>query len=277
MAGQKITIEIKGDATDAEDVRLPDLIEHLQSLKRTLAFAERDVPDDQRAPVYYRVIDLKHDSPALLTVEPVPLDVNRDPTNLIVAKFRNRLREIESGSVPADVSLDELQAFRALAPRPDRHVREVNITVAAPSILKERVSEFRITEAFDKKIADILGPDEVAWGSLTGRLEVVNLHRTNAFNLYPRVGATKVTCIFNPDIREDVKHAIDHYVEVFGLLRYKQRYNYPHAMTSVHHVEVLDKNLDTAPLLSELRGIAPDATLGMDARDFLDSFDEEEW
>jgi hypothetical protein len=278
MAGQRITIQITGASSDGQDVRLPELIEQLQTLKKTLAFAEKDVPEDQRAPVYYKVIDLKHDSPALLTVEPVPFDVEHDPTNIIVARFQNRFSQIERDEVPDGVGLDELEAYQAFAPKPDRKITEVRITVEAPTAIREqnRFSEYRITSDFERKVAAIIGPDEIAWGSLTGRLEAVNVHnKANTFNLYPIVGARKVSCTFESAVRDDVKAALDHYVEVFGRLRYKNRYRFPHAISGVHHIDVLDANLETAPHLSDLRGFAPDATGGMDVREYVDGLDED--
>lgn len=275
MAGQRITIQITGASADGSDVRLPELIDQLQTLKKTLAFAEKDLPEDQRAGVYYKVIDLQHASPALLTIEPMPVNVDRDPTNAIVMRFRNRLRQIESGEVPDDVGLDELEAYQNLAPKPDRHIREVNITIEAPTAMKERISEFRITEDFDRKVAAIIGPDEIAWGSMAGRLEAINVHKRPVFTLYPIIGAKKVSCTFEAGLREDVKKALDHYVEVYGRLRYKHRYKFPHAISSVHHIDIMDANLDTAPHLSDLRGMAPGATNDLDTRDYVDGLDED--
>lgn len=273
MSG-RITIKIAGDRADKDRPRLQDLIEQLEALRKTLAFAERSVAADQRGPIYYRVVALSQKSPATLSVEPVALNVERDPTNIIIHRFSKRLSQIKTGRVPSDVSVEELEAYQELAPNPERHVREVKITVKAPAILKD-VASYTMTEDYNQRIANIIGPDEITWGTVTGRLEIVNLHKANHFFLYPEIGPERVTCEFDRTIREDVRQALDHYVHVYGKLHYKRRAQFTHRMTGVYNIEILDSDDEALPKLSALRGIAPDATDGIDTRDFVDSLDEE--
>lgn len=273
MAGQKITIRIEGDFEDRGDVRLAALIEQLESFKRALAYAEKYAAvEGKKPPVYYRLIDLHH-SLAALTFEPVSEDVDYDRTGAIVYEFRQRLSQIQRGTVPDEVPIEELEAYEKLAPEPDRHVRRVEVEFNAPTVLRS-VETIQMTIEFRRQIADIIGPEETAWGTMTGRLEALNLHQRNLFHLYPPIGPTRVTCIFDREVREDVKRAVDHYVQAAGLIHYRQRAQFPDRMSRVYSVEILDDD-PSRPKLSELRGIVPDLTGGIDTRDFVDALDEE--
>ncbi|HEV7240642.1 MAG TPA: hypothetical protein VGQ36_15495 [Thermoanaerobaculia bacterium] len=273
MAGKKITIAIEGDVTDRGDVRLGALIEQLESFKRALTYAEGHAGvGGKKPPVQYRLVDLHH-SEAALTFEAFSEDVTDDRTNAVIYEFRTRLKQIESGGVPDDVSIEELEAYQELAPKPERRIRRVDVTFDAPTALA-KVEKFQMTLEFAQQIAKLIGPEEIAWGTMAGRLEALNLHEKNLFHLYPPVGPSRVTCTFIRDIREDVKRAVDHYVEVAGKLHYKRRAKFAQRMSEVHSVEMLDTD-SGRPQLSELRGIAPDVTGGVDTREFVDTLDEE--
>lgn len=273
MAGQRIIIALEGASDDRGDVRLDALTEQLDNLRRALTYAEDHAAiGGRRKPVYYRVVDLHH-SAATLVIEPVTEDVENDRTNAIVYEFRTRLRQIQESRVPEDVSIEELEAYRALAPRPEQRIKQLTIAFDAPTILKNR-EEYKVTAEFEQRLSEIIGPEEVAWGTLTGYLDAVNLHERNVFYLWPRVGPRRVYCTFDRALRDDVKAAITHFVEVAGLIHYRRRSNLATSMSSVHSIEVLDSG-DPGTRLSELRGIAPDVTGGKDTREFVDSYDED--
>jgi len=273
MAGKRITIALEGDLDDRGDVRLPALIEQLQSFKRALSYAESHAAAGGKKPsVEYRLVDLHH-SEAAFTFEAFPEDALDDRTGAVIYEFRTRLKQIQSGQVPDDVSIEELEAYQELAPTPERRIRRVDVTFDAPAALA-KVETIQMTLEFRQQVAELIGPEEFAWGTMTGRLEALNLHEKNLFYLYPPVGPSRVTCMFKREIREDVKLAVDHYVEVAGKLHYKRRSKFAQRMSDVYSVEVLDTDNDR-PRLSELRGIAPDVTGGIDTREFVDTLDEE--
>jgi hypothetical protein len=268
-----ITIQISGDRADKDRPRLNSLIEQLDALKKALAFAEREVADDQRGAIYYRVVKLQQRSPATLTVEPVAVNAQRDPTNIVVHRFSRRLNQIRTGKVPRDVSVEELQAYQELAPSKERHIREVTIRVDAPAVLKKPATLI-MTDRFAQRIADLIGEDELTWGSVTGRLEGVNIHETNRIFIYPEIGPERVTCFFDRTMRDQVARALGHYVQLNGKLHYKKRAQFTYLMTDAFSIDILDDD-QTPPTLTEMRGVAPDIMGGMDTRDFVDALDEE--
>jgi hypothetical protein len=269
MAG-KIIITLEGDTADRGHVRLTALADQLDSLRKALTYAEEHAAvGGIRTTIYYRIVKL-HSSHATLEIEAVAEDPFADRTGAVILEFSTRLRQIQAGKVPDDVSVAELAAYGAFAPSPERHISTQKISFDAPTA--KSTEPLVLTNDFEQQVTNLIGPEESAWGTMTGFLETLNLHEHNAFHLYPRVGPKRVYCTFNREIRDDVKAAIDHYVEVSGLIRYRRRNNTAVSISNVHCVEVLD---DGGTRLSDLRGIAPNATAGMDTRDFVDTLDEE--
>lgn len=266
----RIIVELEGLATDHGDVRLGALIDKLDSIKRALSYAEKHAAvHGQRMAVYYRLVDLHHSLPTM-AFEPVwfgPPD--QDRTNALIYEFRERLRQIDIARVPEEVPADELEAYRQIAPDPEK-LRRVNFTFDAPTILKE-VERYEVTEDFSNVVEGLLGPEEVAWGTMTGMLEALNLHERNIFYLYPAIGPRSVKCTFDRELRPVVRDAVEHYVEVAGKIHYRKRYQFPQTITGVYRITTLDTD-PHRPKLSDLRGIAPSA-LEFDDAEGVD----EEW
>jgi hypothetical protein len=268
MAG-KIIIEIEGESGD---VSLGALVEQLESLRKALTYAEQHAAiGGKRRAVEYRVVDLHHSNPTF-EIEPVAEDPLSDRTSAIIYEFNARLRQIDSKTVPEDVSVEELVAYGNVGPKHERRIRRVSVRFDAPTILRP-AEPLRITQGFEENVADLIGPEEQAWGTMTGFLEALNLHERNVFHLFPRIGPVRVYCTFDRSIRDDVKSAIDHYVQVSGRIHYRRRDYAAQRMSNVYSIEIIDR--EPTPKLSALRGIAPDATGSMDTREFVDSYDED--
>ena len=96
----------------------------------------------------------------------------------------------------------------------------------------------------------------------------MKLHNVTTFEVFPTVGPKRVVCHFQPAKKEKVKQALERYVCVYGRLRYKHWDKFPHAIdASDLDIYPLD---DELPKLSELRGMAPDLTGGLEAHEFLE-------
>jgi hypothetical protein len=272
MAG-KIIIELEGDHADHGDIRLGALAEQLESLRKALTYAEQHAAiGGKRTAIYYRVVDLHHSKPTL-EIEAVAEDPLDDRTSAVIYEFSTRLRQIHTGTVPDNVPVEELEAYGEIAPKPERHMRGIVIGFDAPTAIAP-YEPLRVTREFEEKVAALIGPEEVAWGTMTGFLDALNLHERNVFYLWPRVGPKRLHCTFNRIIRDDVKAAIEHYVQASGRIHYRRRDDAARSMSSVYNVEVLDAAPEGSRL-SDLRGIAPEITGGMDTRDFVDSYDED--
>lgn len=249
MAGQRITVQLLGSPHDDGHMRLSELIKQLEFLRSALKQTERIVTGKDEKFLYYKVVDLSHNSPATVVLEAAPIKPETPPkiaTRTVSSFFRN-LKQISSkGKVPERVDLPALEAYRDLGSLLDKNVSQVKIINSDFAV--------EITEQFKEKVIDIIGPDEIIEGSMSGMLEWLNIHNTNMFHIYPEVGPKKVNCHFPSTLKQTVISAIDRHVRVFGELRYKKRDKFAYAI-NVREIEVLPPD-DELPSLSSLRGIA---------------------
>lgn len=126
-----------------------------------------------------------------------------------------------------------------------------------------------------RREADDVGPDQLEVGSITGMLEAINLHNTLRCNIYPIIGPKRVSCAFDDELKARVIEGLGRYVRVVGTMSYKQWSNYPHSINATE-IEVLPHDADL-PTLSDLRGLAPDATGEMSSEEFLDALRDGDW
>ena len=261
MAGQNITIQLEGSKDDNGHVRLSELIQQLEFVRSALRQTERLVTGKDEKLLYYKVVDLSHNSPVTVVLEATPIKKEIKPqiaTRTVSTFFRNLQWIQEKSQVPSRVDLQALESYRALGSMLDKNVSDIKI------INSNRV--FDINENFTEKVIDIIGPDEIIEGSMSGMLEWINLHNTHTFHIYPEVGPKKLNCNFHKELRPTVISAIDKHVRVYGELRYKKRDKYPYAI-NVKEIETLpDEN--ELPTLASLRGIAVNQT-GMDANGLI--------
>lgn len=262
MAGQQIIIQLEGSLDDSGHLRLGELIQQLEFVRSALKQTERIVAGKDGL-LYYRVTDLSHNSPVSITIEPATKKPEIDPQIMrgTVERFFGNLNDITSrGNLPDDVDLPALEAYRDLGALLKKNVSKVNIANGSSSI--------EINQQFREKVTEIIGPDELIEGSLSGMLEWLNIHNTNAFHIYPETGPKKVNCTFSKERKPEVIAAIDKHVRVYGMLRYKKRDKFAYA-ADIDEIEILPPD-DELPTLASLRGIAQNTT-GMSAADFIRS------
>lgn len=263
----RITVTIQGSPQDNGRVRLSEFIKQLEAVKSSLKQTERLITESDEAGLYYQIVELTYASPARVVIEPVatgPETVGLGDRT--VKQYASNLRQVARGRRPARADLTALQSYQNLTSMLRQHVGKVTIKDGGKPIL--------IDSKFTSKIAKIIGPDELAEGSMYGTLEWLNIHRNiNRFHIYPTVGPDKIDCEFPSDIKPQVIAAIDKYVQVSGQLRYKHLEKFPYAI-NVEHIEVLPPE-NELPTLYDLRGIAPDATGDLSAADFVRTLRDE--
>lgn len=276
MPARRIHLRTLGSTEDKGHVRLTEFIRQLELVRNALKQTEREMTGDEGR-VYWRIVDLSHDSPATVVLEEVvpklSLKERRERQRLtpaerkaterppIIDEFINVMRGIRlNAAVPEGRrSLAVLESYRELSSVTDKHIASFQIEAKSKTV--------KIDDRFRKNIDAIIGPDEIMEGSLNGVVEAINLHNTLRFNLYPVVGPKKVTGAFPEHLKRKVIEAIDRYVRVEGTLRYKSWAPFPHAI-DVTDIHVLPAE-DDLPTLDSLRGIAPKATGTQSSEEFV--------
>ncbi|MFZ0803889.1 MAG: hypothetical protein WBQ09_18665 [Terriglobales bacterium] len=269
---KRITIQLVGTEIDREDVRLDDFIGQLQDVKKALRENELAITGKEESTIDYKVVDLRHDSPATVVLEPIPTAsaiIGRDHSLLIsevTSGFAAELRAIKkTGSLLRDPDLERLRAYQKLGTHEHNQISKLKIAVGRNTVT--------IDSVFQKKLDAIVGPDEFAEGSVSGMLEAVNFHNTNRFYLYPVIGPKHVFGTFREHLRPRVKEAIGNFVTVSGKLRYKTWSQFPHGIIA-EDVDIHEPDSEL-PGLAELRGAFVGSLGDLDSVQFVDSLRED--
>ena len=105
-------------------------------------------------------------------------------------------------------------------------------------------------------------------GSVSGTLESINIHAgTNKFTIYPLAGQPRVVCHFPESKMAEAIDGINRHVCVTGTLRFRPKDLTPFEI-DVQEIEVYPPD-DELPSLNSLRGVAPNATGGIDSVAFV--------
>lgn len=266
----RITIQIVGDKSDRQDVRLDDFIRQLNDVKKALRENEITVTGKEEATLDYKVVDLRHSSPATVVLEPVPtapnVAIDLHFAQKVVGEFATELRAIKrKGELTREPELDRLLAYQKIGIRENSRVSKVKIAVGRNAVT--------IDEKFRQKLNAIVGPDEFAEGSISGTIEVVNIHDRNQFFLYPVIGPKRVTGTFREQLRPTIKDAIGEYVTVHGKLRYKAWSPYPHGIAA-EDVEIHEPE-SALPTLTEMRGAFAGSMGNLNSIEFVEQLRDE--
>lgn len=271
MAANRITFKLFPGAGD-EHVRLQDFIHQLDSFRVALQKTERFLSGHE-SQVQYRIVGLRHNSPPVIVVEAFsPSENTPVQPQQVVSSFIGSIKQIRSAakkkpkdkgqSVVSDrpcFDLATLEAYMDITSTLEKGISRIDIKNT-----KQRVT---IDQGFKSEVVKMIGPDRKAMGSLSGRLEKINLHNAAQFHIYPAIGPSKVVCDFPCSLKDEVKKSLDEYVTVFGSVRYKKWSKFPYAI-DVDRIQAHPPVKDL-PTLESLRGINPGATGELSSEDFI--------
>jgi len=269
---KRITIQLVGDDSDRNDVRLDDFIDQLKDVKKALLENELAITGKDIPTLEYKVVDLRHASPATVVLEPILIagaagHISEDFVQQVVGGFATVLRSIKKrGELMRDPELGRLLAYQKLGVRENNRISKIRIAVG-----RQRVT---IDEVFKRKLDAIVGPDEFAEGAISGMLEAVNFHNTNKFYLYPMIGPKRVTGTFRNSLRPKIKEAIGCFATIQGRLRYKAWSQYPHGVMA-ESVDIHEPD-SQLPTLTELRGAFSGSMGQLNSVEFVDQLRNED-
>ena len=153
-----------------------------------------------------------------------------------------------------------LEAFQSITSPTKKHVSKITVT-------GERNQTVQIDQQFDRSLKRLLEGDESELDEIIGRVERVDIHNKNQFDIYPAVGPERVRCSAPKSLQDQVISAIGKTVSVAGWALYRKDSPFPHAMRVEEiHSRRSDHEL---PTMESMHGIAPDATGGLSGEDFV--------
>lgn len=255
-----IQIRISPVGSRKKYLGLEAFVAELQAIHGALVRLDR-LMSGGRPTTRYNVVDLSMNSPACMALAPMAVDKKVDKREAVVGGFFDGLHSIRQGETPAEFDRPMLEKVREIASGVSK--RRVKTE------LEFRAKKVEINRVFERRITNILGQTEVNFGSVDGRLEALNIHsENNVFVIFPAAGARKVTCYFQPDMKETVLGAIDKFVTVSGYLEYYWKDRHPFRVR-VRNIDVHEFS-GPWPKLDELRGVARDILPDMDSLDFVE-------
>jgi hypothetical protein len=259
----RITLKLEGLPEEDGHVRFSDLLDELQALKETLDNVDKMVGQTSGTVLYYRVIDLKHSSPATVVLEPrIKPKKRRLPNDAISIRHHRFFQELDAienrKPVSEDLDTKTLLSFKKLVDGVGRTFLKASIS--------NSVSSIPLTEGLRQKVDILIEKEHRSRGSIAGRLEALNVHKnTNTFWIYPSVGPRKVLCKFQSSDREKVKECIDKIVRVHGVKFFRPNANGPHRIV----VDTFEVDPQSNVSLADIGGIAPRATGDESSVDFM--------
>jgi hypothetical protein len=256
-----LKIQLRGKDTEDEHLRLPDFIDELRAIFSALQHVGRMVAQASSSPVYYRVVNLTHSSPASVELEAVGENPElRDYSDIVFPEFIETVANINRGSYLPRYSRDLLTAIYEFAAPLSNGVTQVRFSQNghAVELLPDVAGRLRV----------FLEADELTDSSVFGMLEYLNLHNgSNTFRLYPAVGGGYITCTFKSALKSKVCSAAGKYIRVEGVTKTRAGDIQPYEI-SVRDVEVMPTD-EKLPKMTDLYGMAPSATKGKPITKFL--------
>ena len=246
----QVSVVIRPSGGDDNSLSASDFVKQVDALRQLLSLSAKAGCDA-------RIVKMHMNSPATVVMETIAPDSS-------AVNLTSYLEGIEAialtGAAPRDFSRPVFEALKDFAAVVGRGVRSATIEGAGKTILIDVAARKRIESAF--------GEDTSSEGSVDGMLEAVNVHgKSNVFALYPVIGAARVNCKFADGLLASVRPALGKYVIIRGELKYRWREKHPHEALA-HAIEV-QEDWDNQPSFIDLLGMAPHATGGIPAEDFV--------
>lgn len=224
-----ITFKIEGTSDEEGHVSLTDFLTQLDLLQQTLKRFDALADETGRPRVYYRIVDASHSSPLTMVLEPVGKRLNGAfPSSERIRRGHDRyfleLYRIQKGEAPSnDVDDRTLEILQQLAtPKSEK--------IAAQKIFNSG-RDVKLDVAFGRHLAKLLKVATYSEGTLTGKLDALNIHDdSRTFWIYPVVGPNRIKCKFLPGEDGKAQALIGKYITVQGTKFFRANSLYPHFM-----------------------------------------------
>ena len=245
---RRLIFTLEGLKSEAGHVRLQAFLAQLGAIRKVLELARAR----SGANTYFRIVDLSHSSPVKIVVEEVAKKGNKGPfaTPRVRADV-SFVKRSSSARIATRLGVDEdgydyLEALEALAEPVGRELARMGI------------GSTPIDAEFGERIKKALAPTERIKGSVSGKLEVVDLHNKLSFVIFPTIGPKKVRGTFSEALRQRVLESIGRYVTIHGTLLYRGDKSFPFAATELSEIEIHGSEKATG--LMDLWREAPEIT-----------------
>lgn len=246
--GPRLHLEI-----DPDEITLGQLINLESITSRLIREVGAEVARVSTDAIKWVVDSVRSGSPIVYELRPTadPEEVPAPALERAVYAITDGLAALaRNNAVRPDFFNDEaLERARDLGKALGEHVRAVKLFNGKPNLPQGEITKLTVAN-----VEAILAEDEYeALGTVEGRLEAVNVHSRNYFNIYDDLTGARIECRFGSDIpAEVVGAAIGKRVGVYGTL--VSRENGRIVRVRVAELEVFPSP-DHLPALDDIEGI----------------------
>jgi hypothetical protein len=255
-----LPVKLSGADSLGGSVLFADFREFCEALTSCLRVVENVV--SRKSKIRYLISDMRTGSPLTMTLAPLPPRKGQDVREEVLGLFVETVGGLEEGGViDPRFTKEDLRTFRRLAEPLGRRLAGVEI------------ASRRITTNFLANVDVLIGASIPSEGSVSGRLERLNLHEKKEFALYPPIEGFVVVCVFPDELTDKVIAAINRTVTVHGRLIFRPDSPFPERV-QVRSLEIHPSD-DELPRLSELRGLLRGGIGNQTAVEFLNTIRDE--
>ena len=260
MTRRKIILTLEGP--DKNDNHL-ELSVFAEKVRHFLDFLKSSAKDSGADGVVFHVVHLSHSSPATIECEPIGKGLLASNAFDAIGTSLNFVEEENT----RNLSNTLLSAMEQLASLNPENVTRAEINAIGEDDGDRRV--YKLDDRFREKLGNARRLEETVISTIDGKLEQINIHNNaNTFRIYPSLPvASSVNCKFTQELLEHVQGALGSFVSVSGECFYRPDAPFPYKI-KVQEMRVLPPSSEL-PSLSELRGIAPEATGGKSSEQFV--------
>jgi hypothetical protein len=261
MKNYRITLALDGLDSEGGYIRLNDFIAELGRFVEIARQAEDVVSNKTSRSIYYRIVDLKHSSPASITLEARAKDPKFDIRAAILDEIADTMTKLKSGEeIKGRERFYLIESIKNFADPIGKNISRLNVFFDQNKI--------NLDQEFKARANLYVAPEESCKASFRGMLDIINIHGPEKlFWLYPEIGPHKIQCTFPERLFETAKMALGKRVEIVGLFNYKINAPYPHA-AEVDDMSTLPPDAEL-PNFKDLLGIDPDFTSGLSSEDYI--------
>ena len=238
-----------GHAVDARD--FADLVTATLACLRCL-----EEESDSTVAVVHRLVGLKLGS-AVVTIRPESKDDRNSTAKEVAANFERGIQALEESSIAeTSFSAKTQRSFVGIQKPLKRGNRAIEFKGRA---------EYRLSYDTLHRTARAKKREIKSIGSVSGRVEALNIHEKRVFYVYPVSGPARVACRFRKDMFDQVQAAIGRYVTVHGEIDYDQTGAFPANVV----VDRIEAHEGEGPRLKDLFGAVPNLTGGVESAAYI--------
>ena len=248
-------------------VPLAVFINALQDFLGMLRDLDAAISKDQRGSVVWEVVSLRQNSPPIVGVSPIPRPQMQDFSSVVETQMIETATILRTGGEPTTyVSYSFLTKMEHLAEK-SKQLGPHAVYVDG----KGRKSQSEITEATLSNVQRLTGVRYSGYGSITGKLEAISVHRGNEFRVWDEQTGRAIRCKFDDSQESHVKSLLRSRVVVTGTIKSNSA-GVPIAMELDSVVPVGKKTL---PTIEEMSGFVPGITEGKSLKEYLEELGDE--